>query len=91
MPGNVVQEKEKNRKATSNPTTTLFIVNFDVHRVRERDVERHFEEFGRLRRVEIKKNYAFVQVIPSGWIRVTWLALSWRGGLKTTCFRQQQL
>lgn len=50
------------RKATSNPTTTLFIVNFDTHRVHSRDVERHFEEFGRLRRVEIKKNYAFVQV-----------------------------
>lgn len=37
------------------PNTTLFIVNFDVMRVRTRDVERYFEPYGRLKRVEIKK------------------------------------
>jgi splicing factor, arginine/serine-rich 4/5/6 len=39
-----------------------FVVNFDVERTRERDLERHFEQYGRLRRVQIKRNYAFVQV-----------------------------
>lgn len=43
------------------PTTTLFVVNFDVDRTRERDLEKHFEEYGRLKRVQIKRNYAFVQ------------------------------
>ena len=37
------------------------MVNFDVERTRERDLERHFEEYGRLKRVQIKRNYAFVQ------------------------------
>lgn len=43
------------------PTETLFVVNFDVNRVRTRDVERLFETYGNLKRVEIRKNYAFVQ------------------------------
>lgn len=43
------------------PATTLFVVNFDVDRTRERDLEKHFEPYGRLKRVQIKRNYAFVQ------------------------------
>lgn len=27
----------------------------------ERDLERHFEQFGKLTRVQIKRNYAFIQ------------------------------
>jgi hypothetical protein len=42
------------------------VVNFDVERTRERDLERHFEQYGRLRRVQIKRNYAFVQVWKHG-------------------------
>ena len=37
------------------------MVNFDVHRTREQDIEYHFEPYGRLLRVQIKRNYAFVQ------------------------------
>ena len=39
----------------------MFVVNFDPTRVRERDLERHFDFYGPITRVEIKKNYAFVQ------------------------------
>lgn len=43
------------------PSTTLFVVNFDTRDTRTRDIERHFDRYGKLRRVEIKRNYAFVQ------------------------------
>jgi RNA recognition motif-containing protein len=43
------------------PTNTLFVVNFDVRTVREPEVERYFDRFGPITRVEIKRNYAFVE------------------------------
>jgi arginine/serine-rich splicing factor 4/5/6 len=43
------------------PSKTLFVVNFDVQRVHERDLDRHFDYYGRINRIQIKKNYAFVQ------------------------------
>ncbi|GFH17747.1 uncharacterized protein HaLaN_14442, partial [Haematococcus lacustris] len=48
--------KDADRKRNARPSTTLFVVNFDLSRTRERDVERHFEQYGR-----IKRSYAFVQ------------------------------
>ncbi|KAK9787745.1 hypothetical protein WJX73_010631 [Symbiochloris irregularis] len=56
-----VKRREDSRRKHTTPTTTLFVVNFDVERTRERDLERHFEEYGRLKRVQIKRNYAFIQ------------------------------
>jgi hypothetical protein len=56
-----VRRREDLRRRQMKPTTTLFVVNFDVERTRERDLERHFEEYGRLKRVQIKRNYAFIQ------------------------------
>uniref|UniRef100_A0A6S8I3C5 RRM domain-containing protein n=1 Tax=Dunaliella tertiolecta TaxID=3047 RepID=A0A6S8I3C5_DUNTE len=53
--------KEADRQRHVRPTTTLFVVNFDAARTRTRDLERLFEKYGPLRRVEIKRNYAFVQ------------------------------
>ena len=41
---------------------TLIWLYFSVHRVRERELERHFEYYGRINRIEIKKNFAFIQV-----------------------------
>lgn len=55
------QHAEEDLRRDTKPSTTLFVVNFDPRRCAERDVERHFEPYGRLVRVEIKKNYAFVQ------------------------------
>ncbi|KAF6258349.1 RNA recognition motif-containing protein [Scenedesmus sp. NREL 46B-D3] len=43
------------------PTNTLFVVNFDVRNTRESDIERFFDKYGPLARVEIKRNYAFVE------------------------------
>ena len=37
------------------------MVNFNVEDTRERDLEKYFERFGRLTRVQIKRTYAFVQ------------------------------
>ncbi len=56
------QQSESDRKRDVKPSTTIFVVNFDVNRVRERDLERHFEYYGRISRIEIKRNYAFIQV-----------------------------
>ncbi|PNH06623.1 Arginine/serine-rich-splicing factor RSP31, partial [Tetrabaena socialis] len=55
------QHKESDLKRDTRPSKTLFVVNFDVRRTNERDVERHFAKDGKLTRVQIKKNYAFVQ------------------------------
>lgn len=56
-----IKRREDLRRRQQMPTSTLFVVNFDVEKTRERDLERHFEEYGRLKRVQIKRNYAFVQ------------------------------
>lgn len=56
-----VKRKEDERKSKQTPNTTLFITNFDL-RTRERDLERLYDKYGRLTRVQIKKTFAFVQV-----------------------------
>lgn len=43
------------------PNSTLFVANFDQRRTRESDIEKHFDRYGKMLRVQIKKNYAFVQ------------------------------
>ncbi|XP_010544863.1 PREDICTED: serine/arginine-rich splicing factor RS31 isoform X2 [Tarenaya hassleriana] len=43
------------------PTKTLFVINFDPVRTRERDIERHFEPYGKVTNVRIRRNFAFVQ------------------------------
>ena len=56
-----VKRREDLRRRQTKPTSTLFVVNFDVEKTLERDLERHFEKYGRLTRVQIKRNYAFIQ------------------------------
>ncbi|KAG2241996.1 hypothetical protein Bca52824_096163, partial [Brassica carinata] len=43
-------------KAASNqrPTKTLFVINFDPIRTKERDIERHFEPYGKVLNVRIR-------------------------------------
>ncbi|KAF3576531.1 hypothetical protein DY000_02028353 [Brassica cretica] len=50
-------------KAASNqrPTKTLFVINFDPIRTKERDIERHFEPYAKVLNVRIRRNFAFVQ------------------------------
>ena len=43
------------------PTKTLFVINFDPIRTRERDIKRHFEPYGNVLHVQIRSNFAFVQ------------------------------
>ncbi|XP_061372852.1 serine/arginine-rich splicing factor RS31-like [Gastrolobium bilobum] len=57
-------ERGRNRdgsKANQKPTKTLFVINFDPIRTRVRDIERHFEPYGKLLHVRIRRNFAFVQ------------------------------
>jgi arginine/serine-rich splicing factor 4/5/6 len=45
------------------PTQTLFVVNFDHTRVTSQDLEDYFSYYGALSRVQIKKNFAFVEFL----------------------------
>ncbi|KDO86546.1 hypothetical protein CISIN_1g024354mg [Citrus sinensis] len=47
--------------ANQRPTKTLFVINFDPIRTRERDIKRHFEPYGNVLHVRIRRNFAFVQ------------------------------
>lgn len=50
-------------RSTGNtkPTRTLFVINFDPIRTRSHDIERHFEAYGKIKHVRIRRNFAFVQ------------------------------
>ena len=37
------------------------MINFDAIRTRVRDIERHFEPYGKVLNVRIRRNFAFVQ------------------------------
>ncbi|KAI3924583.1 hypothetical protein MKX01_038023 [Papaver californicum] len=47
--------------SNQRPTKTLFVINFDPTDTRIRDIERHFEPFGKVLHVRIRRNFAFVQ------------------------------
>ncbi|GAB2294059.1 hypothetical protein Dimus_028275 [Dionaea muscipula] len=48
------------RSANLRPSKTLFVINFPYD-TRTRDLERHFDPYGKLVNVRIRKNFAFVQ------------------------------
>lgn len=50
-------------KAVSNmkPTKTLFVINFDPSKTKEDDIQRHFEPYGKVSNVRIRRNFSFVQ------------------------------
>lgn len=58
-----IRRREDARRSNTKlrPTKTLFVVNFDPINTRVRDLERHFEPYGKLERVQIRKNFGFVQ------------------------------
>ncbi|PRW39211.1 serine arginine-rich splicing factor RS40-like isoform X1 isoform A [Chlorella sorokiniana] len=56
-----VRERERSRRSGAEPNRTLFVAGFDPRSIRTRDIERAFEEFGRLVRCEIKKSFSFVE------------------------------
>ncbi|KAK8686619.1 hypothetical protein V6N13_125642 [Hibiscus sabdariffa] len=47
--------------ANTRPSKTLFVINFDPHHTRTRDLERYFESYGKILSVRIRRNFAFVQ------------------------------
>ncbi|EYU32278.1 hypothetical protein ABFS82_02G177800 [Erythranthe guttata] len=49
------------KAANQRPTKTLFVINFDPVRTRDSDIERHFEPYGKVLNVRIRRNFAFVQ------------------------------
>mmetsp|Transcript_37217 Transcript_37217/g.117146 ORF Transcript_37217/g.117146 Transcript_37217/m.117146 type:complete len:186 (+) Transcript_37217:875-1432(+) len=55
------KQREEQRRKNISPTSTLFVVNFDVARTRQMDLEQFFDRYGRLVRTQLKKNFAFVQ------------------------------
>lgn len=47
--------------ANTRPSKTLFVINFDPINTRPKDIERHFDPYGRISNVRIRRNFAFVQ------------------------------
>ena len=54
--------REERRRQNVVPNQTLFVVNFDPMNTDERHFEEFFSRYGVLSRVQIKKNFAFVEV-----------------------------
>ncbi|XP_010053849.1 serine/arginine-rich splicing factor RS31 isoform X1 [Eucalyptus grandis] len=56
------RHRDGSRSVTNQrPTKTLFVINFDPIRTGVRDIERHFEAYGKVLNVRIRRNFAFVQ------------------------------
>jgi len=55
------REDERRRDAAKRPCETLFVVNFDSVSTRARDLEELFGRYGDIVRIELKRNFAFVQ------------------------------
>lgn len=51
------------RKSSANmkPSKTLFVINFDPINTRTRDLERHFDLYGKILNIRIRRNFAFIQ------------------------------
>lgn len=56
-----VKRKEDERRKNIAPSETLFVVNFHEETTKREDLEMLFEPFGELVRIDMKRNYAFVQ------------------------------
>ncbi|XP_060970255.1 serine/arginine-rich splicing factor RS40 isoform X1 [Cannabis sativa] len=47
--------------ANTKPSKTLFVINFDPVHTRTRDLEDHFEQYGKILNIRIRRNFAFIQ------------------------------
>lgn len=54
-------DSSRRSSANSKPSKTLFVINFDPVHTRTRDLERHFEPYGKILNVRIRRNFAFIQ------------------------------
>ncbi|KAL8095937.1 hypothetical protein AgCh_037063 [Apium graveolens] len=57
------RKPENSRRSSSNlrPSKTLFVINFDPYHTRTRDLERHFDPYGKILNIRIRRNFAFIQ------------------------------
>uniref|UniRef100_A0A453N064 RRM domain-containing protein n=1 Tax=Aegilops tauschii subsp. strangulata TaxID=200361 RepID=A0A453N064_AEGTS len=51
----------KRSPSSVKPTKTLFVINFDPISTRTRDLEKHFDLYGKIANIRIRRNFAFVQ------------------------------
>jgi len=56
-----VKKKEDIRRANIRPSETLFVVNFNERTTKREDLEILFSQYGTIVRIDMKRNYAFVQ------------------------------
>ena len=56
-----VKKKEDERRKKIVPNETLFVVNFHEETTKREDLQMLFEPYGELVRIDMKRNYAFVQ------------------------------
>ena len=56
-----IKRKEDDRRKKIVPNETLFVVNFHEETTKREDLEMLFSPFGELVRIDMKKNFAFVQ------------------------------
>ena len=56
-----IKRKEDDRRKQIAPSETLFVVNFHEETTKREDLQMLFEPFGELVRIDLKRNYAFVQ------------------------------
>ncbi|KAG7352369.1 RNA recognition motif containing protein [Nitzschia inconspicua] len=56
-----VKRKEDDRRKNIQPSETLFVVNFHEDTTKREDLKMLFEPYGELVRIDMKRNYAFVQ------------------------------
>ncbi|GFZ15304.1 arginine/serine-rich splicing factor 35 [Actinidia rufa] len=54
-------ESTKKSSTNTRPSKTLFVINFDPYNTRTRDLERHFDPYGKILNVRIRRNFAFIQ------------------------------
>ncbi|KAF2311858.1 hypothetical protein GH714_027024 [Hevea brasiliensis] len=48
------------RSANTRPSKTLFVINFDPHQYKDKGLGEHFDPYGRIVSVRIRRNFAFV-------------------------------
>lgn len=51
----------KKPAANEKPSKTLFVINFDPIYTRSKDLERHFDPYGKIANIRIRRNFAFIQ------------------------------
>ena len=56
-----VKRKEDERRKNIAPSETLFVVNFHEETTKKEDLEMLFSPYGEMVRIDMKRNYAFVQ------------------------------